>query len=115
MSSTMSIPDDRTDERSQLIGGGPGTIQKADHPDADPSRGVGVGVKRSRLPGVNLVVCVCLWLTYLICSMAYSIIAPFFPKEVRAARPQMYEWTCFRGSLVLLCLGRLGTRLVFRG
>ena len=30
----------------------------------------------------NLLTVVCLWLTYLICSMAYSIIAPFFPDEV---------------------------------
>ena len=31
----------------------------------------------------NLLVSVCLWLTYAFCSIAYSIIAPFFPVEVR--------------------------------
>lgn len=30
----------------------------------------------------NISAAVCLWLTYMICSMAYSVIAPFFPDEV---------------------------------
>ena len=30
----------------------------------------------------NLAVFVCLWLAYLMCSAAYSIIAPIFPREV---------------------------------
>ena len=30
----------------------------------------------------NVFVAVCLWLTYMFCSIAYSIIAPFFPDEV---------------------------------
>ena len=30
----------------------------------------------------NLLACVCLSLAYFACSIGYSIIAPFFPKEV---------------------------------
>ena len=30
----------------------------------------------------NIVIIACLWLAVLLCSMAYSIIAPFFPNKV---------------------------------
>ncbi len=30
----------------------------------------------------NLAAIVCLWIAYLICSMAFSLLSPFFPKEV---------------------------------
>ena len=31
----------------------------------------------------NIVIMACLWLAVLLCSMAYSIVAPFFPSKVR--------------------------------
>ena len=33
----------------------------------------------------NIVVCLCLWMAYTLCNVAYSIIAPFFPQIVSKA------------------------------
>ena len=40
-------------------------------------------LRTSRCKWRNVVVVVCLWLAYTLCSAAYSIINPFFPQEVR--------------------------------
>lgn len=34
---------------------------------------------------------VCLWISYLLCSAAYSVIGPFFPKEVGVAKLVVYS------------------------
>ena len=42
-----------------------------------------VDVKQRRWEKILAVLCVCcLWLAYFVCSIAYSIISPFFPLEV---------------------------------
>ena len=38
--------------------------------------------QKSSLNGKNVALFVCLWVAYFLCSMAYSIIGPFFPQEV---------------------------------
>ena len=43
-----------------------------------------------RIKWRNVVVAVCLWLAYTLCSAAYSIINPFFPQEVRQAIGRLY-------------------------
>ncbi len=78
----------RRDERG-LVNGATENIQYRNPRETDPLLKPEAAVKTSRFSRPsswnwkNLVVSVCLWVTYLICSIAYSIIAPFFPDEVR--------------------------------
>lgn len=41
------------------------------------------GKKARRRPWRSIIVCLCLWMVYSICNLAFSIINPFFPQVVR--------------------------------
>ncbi len=55
-------------------------------------------IKKSSRPRkcnlINIAVVVCLWIAYVMCNAAYSMILPFFPKIVSCIMQKMYLLCC---------------------
>ena len=64
-----------------------GQVTTINYPDEEESESHAlVAKKRSRglkrCISKNLIVCLCMWILYFLCCMAYSTINPFFPQVV---------------------------------